>query len=140
MAAATASFVAMSLGTSAALQPASAQKLSVARFNGLKACPMLRQRAAVCRPAAIRSLTIRAAAKPETLSQVQEIIAGQLACGVEKVIPEAKFADLGADSLDTVEIIMALEETFKISLDEEGAQKISTVQEAADMIQISIES
>jgi acyl carrier protein len=56
------------------------------------------------------------------------------------VVPEAKFADLGADSLDTVEIIMALEETFKISLDEEGAQKISTVQEAADMIQISIES
>jgi acyl carrier protein len=138
MAASTASFVAMSLGTPA-LRPASTQKLSVARFNGLRACPLLRQRA-VCHPAVIRSFTIRAAAKPETLSQVQEIIAGQLACGVEKVVPEAKFADLGADSLDTVEIIMALEETFKISLDEEGAQKISTVQEAADMIQISIES
>jgi acyl carrier protein len=39
-----------------------------------------------------------------------------------------------------VEIIMALEETFKITLDEEGAQKIATVQEAADMIQVSIEA
>ncbi|CAM6092307.1 unnamed protein product [Calypogeia fissa] len=139
MAASTASFVAISLGTSAALQTAPTQKLSVARFNGLKACPMLRQRAVICRPVSIRSLTIQASAKPETLSTVQGIIAQQLAVGVEKVLPEAKFADLGADSLDTVEIIMALEETFKISLDEEGAQKISTVQEAADLIQTSIE-
>ncbi|CAM6125982.1 unnamed protein product [Calypogeia fissa] len=140
MAAATASVVAMSLGTAAALQTATTQKLTLARFNGLKACPMLRQRAVISRPVAIRSMTISASqAKPETLSAVQGIIAQQLAVGVDKVVPEAKFADLGADSLDTVEIIMALEETFKISLDEEGAQKISTVQEAADMIQTSIE-
>ena len=46
-----------------------------------------------------------------------------------------QFVDLGADSLDTVEIMMALEEQFEITLDEEGAEKIATVQEAADMIQ-----
>lgn len=51
-----------------------------------------------------------------------------------QVAPEAKFVDLGADSLDTVEIMMALEEKFDIQLDEEGAEKISTVQEAADLI------
>jgi acyl carrier protein len=51
-----------------------------------------------------------------------------------QVLAESKFVDLGADSLDTVEIMMALEEKFDIQLDEEGAEKISTVQEAADLI------
>jgi len=51
-----------------------------------------------------------------------------------QVAAESKFVDLGADSLDTVEIMMALEEKFDIQLDEEGAEKISTVQEAADLI------
>ena len=53
----------------------------------------------------------------------------------QQVAADAKFVDLGADSLDTVEIMMALEEQFEITLDEEGAEKIATVQEAADMIQ-----
>jgi acyl carrier protein len=44
------------------------------------------------------------------------------------VAPDSKFVDLGADSLDTVEIMMALEEKFELQLDEEGAEKISTVQ------------
>lgn len=51
-----------------------------------------------------------------------------------QVTAESKFVDLGADSLDTVEIMMALEEKFDLQLDEEGAEKISTVQEAADLI------
>lgn len=55
-----------------------------------------------------------------------------------QVNPEAKFVDLGADSLDTVEIMMALEEQFEITLDEEGAEKIATVQEAADLIDMQI--
>ncbi|KAL2613134.1 hypothetical protein R1flu_024826 [Riccia fluitans] len=80
-------------------------------------------------------LVISAAADPTTLSKVQSIIIEQLSCEKEKVVPEAKFADLGADSLDTVEIMMALEEEFKITLDEDNAGKISTVQEAADLIQ-----
>eukprot|EP00217_Crustomastix_stigmatica_P016863 CAMPEP_0183790246 /NCGR_PEP_ID=MMETSP0803_2-20130417/892_1 /TAXON_ID=195967 /ORGANISM="Crustomastix stigmata, Strain CCMP3273" /LENGTH=58 /DNA_ID=CAMNT_0026034445 /DNA_START=195 /DNA_END=371 /DNA_ORIENTATION=- len=57
---------------------------------------------------------------------------------MDKVAPEAKFIDLGADSLDTVEIMMALEEQFDITLDEEGAEKIATVQEAADLIEDQI--
>ncbi|KAL2613463.1 hypothetical protein R1flu_025155 [Riccia fluitans] len=112
-----------------------AQKSSVARFNGLKAFPSFKQRAIVMRPASVRRLVISAAAEPTTLSKVQSIIIEQLACEKDKVVPEAKFADLGADSLDTVEIMMALEEEFKITLDEDNAGKISTVQEAADLIQ-----
>lgn len=57
-----------------------------------------------------------------------------------QVAADAKFVDLGADSLDTVEIMMALEEKFDIQLDEEGAEKISTVQEAADMIATQLSS
>ena len=56
-----------------------------------------------------------------------------------QVTADAKFVDLGADSLDTVEIMMALEEKFDIQLDEEGAEKISTVQEAADLIAAQID-
>ena len=56
------------------------------------------------------------------------IIAEQLGTDLEKVSPDSKFVDLGADSLDTVEIMMALEEKFDLQLDEEGAEKISTVQ------------
>ena len=75
------------------------------------------------------------AASTETLGKVQGIIAEQLGTDVDKVGSDVKFVDLGADSLDTVEIMMALEEQFEITLDEEGAEKIATVQEAADMIQ-----
>ena len=56
------------------------------------------------------------------------IIAEQLGTDLAKVTPDSKFVDLGADSLDTVEIMMALEEKFDLQLDEEGAEKISTVQ------------
>merc|ERR1711871_1349962 len=75
---------------------------------------------------ASRSVTV-SAATTETLSKVQGIIA-------EKIGSDAKFVDLGADSLDTVEIMIALEEEFDITLDEEGAENIATVQQAADMI------
>merc|ERR1719482_1599349 len=72
--------------------------------------------------------------KVQVLSDVRGIIAEQLGADFDKVAPESKFVDLGADSLDTVEIMMALEEKFDIQLDEEGAEKISTVQEAAELI------
>ena len=62
------------------------------------------------------------------LEDVRGIIAEQLGTDLEKVSPDSKFVDLGADSLDTVEIMMALEEKFDLQLDEEGAEKISTVQ------------
>ena len=60
------------------------------------------------------------AASADTLTKVQSIIAEQLGTDTGAVGAEKKFADLGADSLDTVEIMMALEEQFDISIDEEG--------------------
>eukprot|EP00358_Blepharisma_japonicum_P002075 CAMPEP_0202951072 /NCGR_PEP_ID=MMETSP1395-20130829/28292_1 /ASSEMBLY_ACC=CAM_ASM_000871 /TAXON_ID=5961 /ORGANISM="Blepharisma japonicum, Strain Stock R1072" /LENGTH=113 /DNA_ID=CAMNT_0049657239 /DNA_START=51 /DNA_END=392 /DNA_ORIENTATION=- len=81
-----------------------------------------------------RLVTRASVDKAAVLADVRSIISQQLGTDLEKVAAESKFVDLGADSLDTVEIMMALEEKFEIQLDEEGAEKISTVQEAADMI------
>lgn len=67
----------------------------------------------------------------QVLKEVRSIIAEQLGSKLDEVTPESKFVDLGADSLDTVEIMMALEEKFDLELDEEGAEKISTVQVSA---------
>lgn len=67
-------------------------------------------------------------APAQVLEDVRGIIAEQLGTDLAKVTPDSKFVDLGADSLDTVEIMMALEEKFDLQLDEEGAEKISTVQ------------
>ncbi|KAM3283809.1 hypothetical protein P3S67_022607 [Capsicum chacoense] len=74
-------------------------------------------------------------AQPETLEFVQGTIAKQLCIDESTVTPQTKFADSGADSLDTVEIVMALEEKFGVSIGEEGAQNIATVQDAADLIE-----
>ncbi|XP_039159261.1 acyl carrier protein 1, chloroplastic-like [Eucalyptus grandis] len=74
-------------------------------------------------------------AQPETLKTVQSIIAKQLSIDESTVAPETKFIDLGADSLDTVEIMMALEEKFGVSIGEGGAENIATVQDAADLIE-----
>jgi acyl carrier protein len=70
----------------------------------------------------------------QVLADVRSIIAEQLGADLDKVGPDAKFADLGADSLDTVEIMMALEEKFEVTLDEDGAEGLATVQDAADLI------
>ncbi|KAK7389685.1 hypothetical protein VNO78_24940 [Psophocarpus tetragonolobus] len=74
-------------------------------------------------------------AQPETLQIVQSTIAKQLSIDETTIAPQTKFSDLGADSLDTVEIMMALEEKFDISIGEGGAENISTVQDAADLIE-----
>ncbi|RCV38331.1 hypothetical protein SETIT_8G133500v2 [Setaria italica] len=75
------------------------------------------------------------AAKEETVNKVIDIVKQQLALGADAALtPESKFTDLGADSLDTVEIVMALEEEFKITVEEDNAQNITTIQEAADLI------
>ncbi|QCD84973.1 acyl carrier protein 1, chloroplastic-like [Vigna unguiculata] len=75
-------------------------------------------------------------AQPETLQKVCDIVRKQLALPKEsELTPDTKFSDLGADSLDTVEIVMTLEEEFNINVEEDGSQNISTVQEAADLIE-----
>ncbi|KAF8061963.1 acpP1 [Scenedesmus sp. PABB004] len=96
--------------------------------------------APVAAPLRARSLVAYAVDKEAVLADVRSIISEQLGADLDKVAPSAKFVDLGADSLDTVEIMMALEEKFEITLDEEGAEKISTVQEAADLIAAQIAS
>ena len=64
------------------------------------------------------------------------IIVEQLGVKEEDVKPEASFVeDLGADSLDTVELVMALEEEFDIEIPDEEAEKITTVQSAIDYVQ-----
>ncbi|WOK94723.1 hypothetical protein Cni_G03428 [Canna indica] len=79
---------------------------------------------------------INCAAKAETLEKVVKIVKEQLALPEDAAITgESKFVDLGADSLDTVEIVMGLEEAFCISVEEENAQSIVTVQDAADLIE-----
>ncbi|KAK3440996.1 hypothetical protein EUGRSUZ_B01262 [Eucalyptus grandis] len=82
----------------------------------------------------------RRQAKPETVDKVCAIVRKQLALPDDSAVTgDSKFAALGADSLDTVEIVMGLEEEFGISVEEESAQSITTVQEAADMIEKLIE-
>lgn len=68
--------------------------------------------------------------------KVKSIIAEQLGVKLEEVKPEASFIDdLGADSLDTVELVMALEEEFGIEIPDEDAEKMSTVQDAIKYIE-----
>ena len=67
--------------------------------------------------------------------KVKKIIIEQLNVSEEDVVPKASFVDdLGADSLDQVELIMAMEEEFDLSISDEDAEKIATVQNAIDFI------
>jgi acyl carrier protein len=68
--------------------------------------------------------------------KVKAIIREQLSVSEEDVVSQASFVDdLGADSLDLVEMIMAMEEAFNISIADEDAEKIKTVQDAINYIQ-----
>ncbi|MFM7432838.1 MAG: acyl carrier protein [Gammaproteobacteria bacterium] len=67
--------------------------------------------------------------------QVKAIVAEQLGVKLEQVTNNASFVDdLGADSLDTVELVMALEEEFENEIPDEDAEKITTVQQAIDYV------
>jgi len=67
--------------------------------------------------------------------RVKKIVMEQLGVKEEEVVPEASFVDdLGADSLDTVELVMALEEEFETEIPEEEAEKITTVKLAIDYV------
>ena len=71
----------------------------------------------------------------EILEKVQTIVADQLGLKQSQVKADANFStELGADSLDVVELVMALEEAFDIEIPDESAAEISTVQEAVNFI------
>ena len=69
-------------------------------------------------------------------TEVKQIVVEHLGIDESKVTPEAKFIDdLGADSLDTVELVMAFEEKFGIEIPDDAAETILTVKDAIDFIQ-----
>jgi len=73
--------------------------------------------------------------KEEVLGKVKGVVAEKLNVGEDQITIEAKFVeDLGADSLDQVELIMALEDEFDLKIPEEEAEKLSTVGSALDYI------
>jgi acyl carrier protein len=67
--------------------------------------------------------------------KIKEIVVEHLGVEADKVTPEASFIDdLGADSLDTVELVMAFEEAFNVEIPEDAAEKIATVKDAIEYI------
>ena len=72
----------------------------------------------------------------EILEKVKKVVIDQLSVDEDLVTPNASFtADLGADSLDTVELVMAFEEAFNCEIPDEDAEKIATVQDAVNYIE-----
>ena len=73
--------------------------------------------------------------------RINKIVCEQLDVDEKNVVPEASFVDdLGADSLDQVELIMAMEEEFDISIPDEDAEKIRTLKDAFDYINKALEN
>ena len=71
----------------------------------------------------------------QIFDKVKSIVVDQLSVEADKVVPSANFQnDLGADSLDTVELVMALEEEFDVEIPDEAAESITTIQSAVDFI------
>ncbi|XP_042470943.1 acyl carrier protein 1, chloroplastic-like [Zingiber officinale] len=109
-------------------------------LSGLKSVSFTSQRKSFVSIRSAPRFRISCAAKPETLEKVCSIVKKQLALAENALVTgESTFVQLGADSLDTVEVVMGLEEEFGISVEEENAQTIQTVQDAADMIEILLE-
>ena len=72
--------------------------------------------------------------------RVAEIIVEQLGATKEEIVPEASFIDdLGADSLDIVELVMAMEETFDIEIPDDDAEKIQTIGDAVSYLKEKLE-
>jgi acyl carrier protein len=76
----------------------------------------------------------------ELENKVSEIIVEQLGASKEEIVPEASFIDdLGADSLDIVELVMAMEEEFDIEIPDEDAEKIQTIGDALSYVKERVE-
>ncbi|MBL6693394.1 MAG: acyl carrier protein [Proteobacteria bacterium] len=72
----------------------------------------------------------------EVLNKVVDIVCDQLSVSKDDVNPESSFVeDLGADSLDTVELVMAFEEEFELEIPDDEAEKITTIQSAVEWIE-----
>jgi acyl carrier protein len=77
--------------------------------------------------------------REELLKKVKSIVADKLSIGEEQITEQASFIDdLGADSLDTVELVMALEDEFGLDIPDEDAEKLTTVGKAMDYIQSKV--
>ncbi|CAM9267267.1 unnamed protein product [Discosporangium mesarthrocarpum] len=88
------------------------------------------------RPTGVSPLRMCEPSGTSTLEKVQEVVVEQLGVDKEEVVPQANFIDdLGADSLDTVELIMALEETFETEIPEETATTLVTVKDVVEFIE-----
>ncbi len=75
----------------------------------------------------------------ETFEQLKKLIVELLEVDASEVVPEASFVDdYNADSLDFIELITAVEDTFKIEIPDEDAEKLETVQDAMDYIEAKI--
>jgi len=75
------------------------------------------------------------ASNEEVVAKVNDLITQSLGVSADEIVPDASFIDdLGADSLDIVELVMLIEKEFDIEIPDEDAEKISTVQDAVDYI------
>ncbi|CAK7340854.1 unnamed protein product [Dovyalis caffra] len=134
----------MAASTGSLISMQSRPGMAASRISSLKPVSLSKQGRSFLsfgfRSVPARSLRVSCAAKPETVAKVCDIVKKQLALADDTAVTgESKFAALGADSLDTVEIVMGLEEAFGISVEEESAQTIATVQDAADLIEALVE-
>nr|AAW79290.1 chloroplast acyl carrier protein [Heterocapsa triquetra] len=81
---------------------------------------------------------VRYGASDETFSKVADIIVEQLGVDKDKVIAKATLVELGADSLDIVETVMAMEEAFDVELPDEETTQLKNVGDVADLIQTKL--
>src|SRR5260370_17793889 len=89
----------------------------------------------------LSSLRLLGECVPSLEEKVTQIVVDQLGVEASEVSPKSSFVeDLGADSLDRVELVMALEEAFAVEITDEQAEKIATVQDAVDYIQKNAKS